>query len=145
MAALLVSGVKAPLGCTEIPETGEGINGDVIGGPDDVRLQRARAVFKEWNDDLIECDESDERIGARTSPKELPIVEYFVWFDESKIDTDWLRLILEVAGAPVEGSVKHIHTALGMGVAQSLGETQGAALRPASASSDVASRRDESS
>lgn len=120
MAALLVSGVKAPLGCMEIPESGEGIDGEAIAGPGDVRLQRARAIFKEWNDDLIEYDEDDEQIGTRPSPKELPIVEFFIWLDESGINTDWLRLILEVAGAPVPGSVKHIHASLAMQVSQSL-------------------------
>ena len=123
MAALLVSGVKAPLGCTEIPAAGEGIDGDALAGPSDVRLRRARDIFEEWNNDLIEYDDNNKKIGVRPSPKELPIVEYFIWFSESGIDTDWLRLILEVAGAPVEGSVKHMHTALGMRVSQSLDET----------------------
>jgi len=136
MAALLVSGVKAPLGCTDIPAAGEGIDGDAITGPGDVRLQRARAIFKEWNDDLIEYDEDDKKIGVRPSPKELPIVEYFVWFSESGIDTDWLRLIQEVAGAPVDGSVKHIHTALGMRVAQSLDETLSTPSTPAGVEPD---------
>ena len=122
MAALLVSGIKAPLGCAEIPAMGEGIDGDALTGPGDIRLQRARAIFKEWNDDLIEYDEDDKKIGVRPSPKELPIVEYFVWFDESGIDTDWLRLILEIAGAPVDGSVKHMHTSLALQVSHSLSE-----------------------
>ena len=137
MAALLVSGVKAPLGCAEILAVGEGIDGDALTGPGDIRLQRARAIFKEWNDDLIEYDEDDNKIGVRPSPKELPIVEYFVWFDESGIDTDWLRLILDVAGAPVEGSVKHMHTALGMRVAQSLDETLSSPSTPAGVKPDV--------
>ena len=122
MAALLVSGVKAPLGCTAIPTAGEGIDGDELTGPGDVRLQRARAIFKEWNDDLIEYDEDGNKTGVTPSPKELPIVEYFVWFDESGIDTDWLRLILEIAGAPVDGGVKHMHTSLALQVSHSLTE-----------------------
>lgn len=137
MAALLVSGVKAPLGCTEIPTVGEGIDGETLTGPGNIRLQRARSIFKEWNNDLIEYDEDDNKIGVRPSPKELPIVDYFVWFDESGIDTDWLRLILEVAGAPVEGSVKHMHTALGMRVAQSLDETLSSPSTPAGVKPDV--------
>lgn len=137
MAALLVSGVKAPLGCTEIPAVGEGIDGEALTGPGNIRLQRARSIFEEWNKDLIEYDEDDNKIGVRPSPKELPIVEYFVWFDESGIDTDWLRLILEIAGAPVDGGVKHMHTALGMRVAQSLDETLSSPSTPAGVKPEV--------
>jgi predicted DNA-binding transcriptional regulator AlpA len=119
MAALLASGVKAPLGCTEIPLEGEGIDGDVLTASDE-RLRLARSIFKEWNSEYIEYDENDEPCGVLESPSELRIVDFFIWFDESKIDTDWLRLILEVAGAPVPGSVRHIHTSLAMQVSQSL-------------------------
>lgn len=119
MAALLVSGIKAPLGCTDIPSEGEGIEGEVLAASN-ARFYLARAIFKEWREDLIEYDENDVPCGLRESPAEISIVDFFIWCDESKIDTDWLRLIKEVAGCPVPGSVRHTHTSLAMRVSQSL-------------------------
>lgn len=119
MAALLASGIKAPIGCIEIPSKGEGIEGEALVASD-ARFHLARSIFKEWQGDFIEYDENDEPCGARESPKEISIVDFFIWCDESKIDTDWLRLIKEVAGCPVPGSVRHTLTSLAMRVSQSL-------------------------
>ena len=119
MAALLASGIKATQGCTEIPLEGEGIDGNVL-TTSDARMRLARSIFKEWHSDFIEFDDNDDPCGVRESPSEINIVDFFIWCDESKIDTDWLRLIKEVAGAPVPGSVRHSHTSLAMQVSQSL-------------------------
>jgi prophage regulatory protein len=74
MAALLVSGVKAPLGCTEIPAVGEGIDGDAIVSPSDVRLKRARAIFEEWNNDLIEYDDDDKKLASDPHQRNCPLL-----------------------------------------------------------------------
>jgi predicted DNA-binding transcriptional regulator AlpA len=123
MAALLSSGIKATPGCTEIPCEGEGIDGGFLGASDS-RFRLARSILKEWEDQFIDFDDDDVQYRVGDSPSGITPLAFFIWCDESQIDTDWLRLLREVAGCPIQGSVRHFHTRLGMQVSQSLSDSQ---------------------
>jgi prophage regulatory protein len=90
MGALLISGIKAPIDCTEIPLSGNGLdNQDVI--QFDERFHNARQILRLWNH-------------QNNPPLTISPIEFFIWCDEESIETEWLRLFRELAGCPTPGS-----------------------------------------
>lgn len=90
MAALLICGVKAPIGCNEIPVSGKGLDDQILTQCHD-RFQNARRILHDWN-------AQDE------SPVVLYPIDFLIWCDEERIDTEWLRIFRELAGCPAHES-----------------------------------------
>lgn len=90
MAALLICGVKAPIDCNEIPVSGKGLDDQILTQCHE-RFQNARRILNDWSyqDD---------------PPLAIHPIDFFIWCDEERIDTGWLRIFRELAGCPVQES-----------------------------------------
>jgi len=124
MGALLVSGIKAPPDCSEIPLEGEGVDGQSLHASN-LRFHQARRILRSWND-------QDEDPPLKINP-----VEFFVWCDDEAIDTDWLRLLKELAGCPNPDSVRVLTTSAARQVSEATKSSSGR-----SASSKLKSKSD---
>ena len=88
MGALLISGIDAPQDCTAIPDQGAGLDGTPL-PPGDSRLAEAHRILREWHD-------WQEDAGDQSS--EIEPVAFLNWCLKDEIDTEWLRLFLELIG-----------------------------------------------
>lgn len=118
MGALLVSGIKAQPGCCEIPLGGDGVDGQSLDASNS-RFDQARSILRRWAEQNSDDDESDTLTRPDALPCTISPVDFFIWCDDEQIDTDWLRLIKEIAGCPAPGSVKLIPTSIALQIAQS--------------------------
>lgn len=89
MGALLICGIKAPDRCSEIPHGGDGLD-DLALHANSRRFHDARRILKEWE----YYNEEDDPPLLEISP-----IEFFIWCYAENIETDWLRLILKIAGS----------------------------------------------
>lgn len=91
MAALLVSGIEPPTDCEDIPLGGIGLDGKNLHASNG-RFHDARRVLKAWN---FVDEEEDEP----PRPSSFTPLEFLVWcLDEERIESDWLRYLVELGG-----------------------------------------------
>lgn len=95
MAALLIAGIDPPLDCHEIPDDGIGLDDEPLHGSN-ARFHEARHILKEWYEWL---DEQEKQIA------EVEPIRFFFWCIDETIDTEWLRLFMELAGIKEESKV----------------------------------------
>jgi prophage regulatory protein len=88
MGALIVSGVAPEANCTEIPSEGIGLDGLPIQAASD-RLVQARRFLTDWS--YWAEDETD--LASQVTP-----AQFLHWCQESRVETDWLHLCLELCG-----------------------------------------------
>lgn len=85
IGALLVSGVHPALDCKEIPLGGTGLEGKELHASNG-RFHQARRIVRWWN----EQDEPTEKVTP---------IDFLSWCtDDVDINTEWLRLLLDLAG-----------------------------------------------
>ncbi|PQA78028.1 AlpA family transcriptional regulator [Rhodoferax sp. TS-BS-61-7] len=87
MGVLIVCGIAPEANCTEIPEENMGLDAKPIKAAS-LQIMRARRMLEQWND----WAEDEEPI-TQMSPG-----RFLYWCQDSDIDTDWLRLCLQIAG-----------------------------------------------
>ncbi|MDO8774475.1 MAG: AlpA family phage regulatory protein [Burkholderiaceae bacterium] len=95
MGALLISGIDAPQDCTAIPNQGTGLDGKPL-PPGDSRFAEANRILREWRG-------WQEDVGDQST--EIEPVAFLNWCLRDEIDTEWLRLCLELIGFTDEKSV----------------------------------------
>lgn len=88
MGALLISGIAPPVDCIEIPDGGSGLEGKPLHASN-ARFHEARRILQEW-----QYREEDSGIHI----KSLDPADFLIWCIDEEINTDWLALVLEVAG-----------------------------------------------
>jgi predicted DNA-binding transcriptional regulator AlpA len=87
MGVLIVCGIAPEAACTEIPFEGMGLDDKPIKAAS-LKLIKARRMLEQWHD----WAEDEEPI------TEMPPGHFLYWCQDSDIDTDWLRLCLELRG-----------------------------------------------
>lgn len=87
MGVLIVCGIAPEANCTEIPLECIGLDEKTI-KPSSLQLMKARRMLEKWND----WAEDEELI------TEMPPGRFLYWCQDSDIDTDWLRLCLQLTG-----------------------------------------------
>jgi hypothetical protein len=95
MGILLISGIEPPEGCNTIPDHGVGLDGAPL-NPGDRRLAEAHRILRErreWQEDA----------GDQTT--EIEPVAFLSWCLREEIDTEWLRLLLQLIGFSDRNSV----------------------------------------
>jgi prophage regulatory protein len=88
MAAMLISGIEPQEECTEIPKDGIGLDGKQL-LPNDQRFRDAHRILKDF------------RYGDEDEDEPNLVVEphiFLNWCMEEKINSEWLRLFLELLG-----------------------------------------------
>ncbi len=90
MGALLISGIKAPIDCNEIPPDGKGLDNQTLTQSNE-RFQNAHRILHIWN-------------YQNAPPLTISPIEFFIWCDEDSIETEWLRIFRELAGCPIKQS-----------------------------------------
>lgn len=88
MAALLISGIEPPLNCNEIPDGGIGLDEEPLHGSNN-RFNEARRILDEWRNWMAEQEDR---------PPDIEPIRFFNWCMEEDINTEWLRLFLELIG-----------------------------------------------
>jgi hypothetical protein len=88
MGALLANGVVPEDRCTSVPSHARGL--------DNVKLEERhpRLIAAQKLLDLFLADEED----GESMPSELTPLDFYIWCDESNVDTVWLRHFNAVAG-----------------------------------------------
>ncbi|WP_185733504.1 hypothetical protein [Burkholderia sp. Bp8998] len=89
--ALIVSGMYAPAGCTELPRDGTGLDGRPYKGDVVDRWIKAREIMRLWE---WRCRD-DEEAGTVT-PTQLAPYEFLEWCQDLDVETEWMRLIFDV-------------------------------------------------
>ncbi len=95
MGAMLVSGIEPPLNSNEIPEDGIGLD-DIELHRSNARFNEARRILRVWHD--WKADTQDPILNIEPT-------RYLNWCIDEDVESDWLRLILELAGMDELGSV----------------------------------------
>jgi predicted DNA-binding transcriptional regulator AlpA len=95
MGALLVCGIAPTLDCNEIPDGGVGLDEKPLHGSNG-RFHEARRILREWHD-------SQEESGDQSLEIEPPC--FLTWCIKEDIDTEWLRLFLELIGCADENAI----------------------------------------
>jgi predicted DNA-binding transcriptional regulator AlpA len=95
MGALLIAGIDAPHDCNSIPDGGIGLDQQLLDASNS-RFVAAHRIFREWHD-------WQEDVGVQSS--EIEPVRFLNWCLRDEIDTEWLRLFLELIGFSDEKSV----------------------------------------
>jgi prophage regulatory protein len=88
MGVLIVCGIAPEADCTQIPSEGTGLDDKPIKHAS-VQLTKARQMLAEWYEWV---EDEQEPI------TEMPPGRFLYWCQDSGIDTDWLRLCLELLG-----------------------------------------------
>lgn len=88
MGVLIVCGIAPEAHCTEIPFEGIGLDDKPI-QPASAQLMKARHLLEDWYEWV--ADEQEPLT-------EMPPGRFLYWCQDSSIDTDWLRLCLELWG-----------------------------------------------
>jgi predicted DNA-binding transcriptional regulator AlpA len=91
MGAMLVCGIQAPLSCNEIPNKGMGLDDKTINSSN-ARFRKARSILEDWND-------------QNARPPTISPLDFLIWSQEEQINTDWLRLFLDLAGCTTSETV----------------------------------------
>lgn len=89
--ALILSGMHAPVGCTELPREGTGLDGKPFKGDVVDRLIKAREIMRLW-----EWRYQDDEESGTVSPTQLAPHEFLAWCQDLDVETEWMRLIFEV-------------------------------------------------
>lgn len=97
MGALLISGVVPPTDATEIPESGDGLDGQPV-LPGSGRLLDAKSALRDWH-------YSEEDSGEAHGRSEVTPFDFLLWCQEDRRDSPWLRLMVDIAGAQEKGSL----------------------------------------
>ncbi|WP_439890832.1 hypothetical protein ACS7SF_16970 [Ralstonia sp. 25C] len=89
--ALIVSGLRPPSGCKELPRTARGLDdrpyeGDVVD-----RMIKAGDIMRTWEWHCEGCVEK-----GSTAPTRLEPCDFIQWCVDSDIDTEWMRLMFDV-------------------------------------------------
>lgn len=100
MAALLACGIRAPIGGDRIPLGGVGLEGVDLHASNG-RFHEARSILRKWND----WKESEEGQGEVIA-EEIQLYDFFMWCEDTNIDTQWLRQFRFLAGIPIEGHIE---------------------------------------
>ena len=88
MGVMIVSGIAPEANCTAIPSEGIGLDDKPI-NPASPQLLKARQMLEDWH----------EWVADEAEPiTEMPPGRFLYWCQESDIDTDWLRLCLQLWG-----------------------------------------------
>jgi hypothetical protein len=95
MGALLISGIEPPMGCTNIPVGGVGLDEKTLHGGHE-RFQKARSILDEWQ--MWSTDANILSIAVEPS-------DFLIWCVEKEITSEWFRLILELTGCADEDTV----------------------------------------
>lgn len=88
--ALILSGIHAPAGCTEVPHEAMGLDGRPFKGDVIDRMTKAREIMRLWD-----WSWNDEESGA-VAPTQLAPHEFLAWCQDVDIETEWMRLIFDV-------------------------------------------------
>jgi predicted DNA-binding transcriptional regulator AlpA len=88
MGVLIVCGIAPDAYCTEIPKEGMGLDDKPV-KPASIQLMKARHMLEDWHE--WAADEVEPLT-------ELPPGRFLYWCQDSDIDTDWLRLCLQLWG-----------------------------------------------
>ncbi|WP_228933863.1 hypothetical protein [Paraburkholderia saeva] len=114
--ALIMSGILAPIGCEEMPESGVGLDGAPLINAGHARFHCARRIMREWH----EWASEQEGIGGTTPTKMTPH-QFIDWFEREEIETEWLPLFIDViVGKPASGQVDFIPSQVVECAAQSM-------------------------
>ena len=84
MGAMLVSGIQTPLNCNEIPSKCIGLDNKPLSA-NHSRIRKARNILEDWN-------------AQNDPPYSVSPFEFLIWSQEEQINTEWLRLFLDLAG-----------------------------------------------
>ena len=95
MGALLISGIEPPLGCNEIPNGGIGLDEKPLHASDS-RFNEARWILRDWHD--WQEDSGDQCL-------EIEPPGFLTWCIKEDINTEWLRLFLELIGCADENAI----------------------------------------
>lgn len=88
MGVLIVCGIAPEANCTATPSEGIGLDDKPI-EPANPQLMKARQMLEDWY----------EWVADEAEPiTEMPPGRFLYWCQESDIDTDWLRLCLQLWG-----------------------------------------------
>ena len=85
MGSLLIAGIDPPLNCNVIPADGIGLDGKPLES-NDTRFYEARRIFKDWQ---YWDDDSHLEVAPHI---------FINWCQEERINSEWLRLFLELLG-----------------------------------------------
>ena len=100
MGALLISGIEPPLDCNAIPDGGMGLDEKPLHASDS-RFHQARRIFRDWYD--WQEDSGDQSL-------EIEPPDFLTWCIKEDINTEWLRLFLELIGCTDENAVDLTHS-----------------------------------
>lgn len=89
--SLILSGMHAPVGCTEFPREGTGLDGKPFKGDVVDRWVKAREIMRLWE---WRCQGDDEN--GTVSPTQLAPHEFLGWCQDLDVETEWMRLLFEV-------------------------------------------------
>lgn len=89
--ALILSGMHAPTGCTELPREGTGLDGRPFKGDVIDRWIKAREIMRLW-----EWRRQDDEESGAITPTQLAPDEFLAWCQDLDVETDWMRLIFDV-------------------------------------------------
>lgn len=95
LGALLISGIDPPPDCNEIPEGGIGLDEKPLHFSDS-RFHQARWILRDWHD--WQEDSGDQSL-------EIEPPGFLAWCIKEDINTEWLRLFLELVGCREENAV----------------------------------------
>ena len=88
MGALLISGIEPPLDSIDIPSSGIGLDELALPAGHE-RFHKARDILSEWH--LWRDDAGDQSLEIEPS-------DFLIWCVEKNINSEWMRLMLELTG-----------------------------------------------
>lgn len=91
--ALLLSGIHPPVDCTKIPIGGTGLDGKAFANAANDRFHSAVRIMEAWQ---LRCDDDEEN--GEITPTELTPYEFIAWCQDMSVETDWMRLFIEIIG-----------------------------------------------
>ena len=91
MGALLICGIQAPINCNAIPDKCTGLDNKPLSA-NHSRLRKARSILEDWN-------------AQNSPPLTVSPFDFVIWSHEEQINTDWLRLFLDLAGCTTSDTV----------------------------------------
>lgn len=95
MGALLVCGIAPTLDCNKIPKEGIGLD-EIPFNASDARLYEAGRILRDWHE--WQDDSGDKSL-------EIEPPAFLSWCMKEDINTEWLRLFLELIGCADENAI----------------------------------------
>lgn len=89
--ALIVSGLRPPSGCKELPRTASGLDDRPYAGDVVDRMIKAGDIMRIWE---WHCEGYAEK--GSIAPTRLEPCDFIQWCVDSDIETEWMRLIFDV-------------------------------------------------